>query len=322
MMRAKSRDARFTAGAVISLLFILIIQVKGYANNWLFKDGKWYYYYTYDDPVENEWITDGGNEYYIGSKGLMSTDKWVSDKSTGEKYYVGLDGIKKKNSYTASKDKFVGPDGTELESFDEWRKSAKKNLKKVISALNRKVTVSSEQTAYLSTLNASNAAFTLYDLNGDGYKDFIVINKESDAAQVLDIQLWNPEEEEFYALMELDFTSDETAVLRREENYGDAWLIISRDINDFDFQRLPREEYYFQDVEHYHFGYNEYGDVIYYINNDKADPEEWNSSLIYRRNSTGSGIFAVYHDLNESTVDEQVDMYPSEEEIALFSEKG
>ena len=310
------------------MAFIVFLQVpvpfmtmKVYAENWMYKDGKWYYFHTYDDPVENQWITDGGNEYHIGSKGLMDTDAWIKDKETGEKYYVGTDGIKKRNAYTASGDKFVGPGGTELVSFNKWREGAKKSLKKVMSALNKKVTVTSSQKEYLATLNAKNAAFTLYDLNSDGYKDIIVINKESNDSQVLDIQLWNPEKREFYVLMELDFTSDETAVLRREENLGDVWLVYSKDINDFHFQKLENQEYYFQDVEHYYFGYNEYGDVLYYLNEDEVSIGDWNTMLMDRKAGIGSRIEAIYHDLDETNINEQVDGYPSDEEIALFEER-
>lgn len=308
---------------VLILLQVLVLctPMKVHAESWMYKDGKWYYFYTYDDPVENQWITDGGNEYHIGSKGLMDTDAWIKNKETGEKYYVGTDGIKKRNTYTASGDKFVGPNGTELVSFNKWREGAKKSLKKVVSALNKKVTVTSSQKEYLASLNAKNAAFALYDLNSDGYKDIIVINKESNDSQVLDIQLWNPEKREFYVLMELDFTSDETAILRREENYGAVWLIYSKDINDFHFQKLDNEEYYFQDVEHYYFGYNEYGDVLYYLNEDEVSAGEWNTMLIDRRSGVGSGINAFYYDLDESNINEQVDKYPSDEEISLFEER-
>lgn len=307
--------------AAVMVMLSLSVTMKSAAYNWLFKDGSWYYYYTYDEPVENEWIIDGGNYYYIGSKGLMTTDKWVNDESDGNKYYLGADGTRKKNTYTVSGDKFAGPDGTELVSFGKWREGAKKSLKKIISALNRKNTVSSEQKQYLTGLSASDAAFALYDLNNDGYKDIVVINRASDNQQVLDIQIWNPEKQEYFAVMELDFTSDESALLKREGDSGDVWLVISRDINDFDFQTLKLEEYYFQDVEHYDFGYNEYGDVIYYINGQEASASEWNSGLMYRRSNIGSGIMATYHDLNDASINEQVDKYPTDEEIALFFER-
>ncbi len=305
------------------LLIFLILHTDfvSMAENWLYKDGKWYYYYMYDEPVENQWITDSGNEYYIGSGGLMTTDKWQTDNEDGKKYYLGADGTKKRNEYTATGDKYVGPDGTELVSFGKWRDGAKKNLKKIISDLNKKNTVTSEQKQYLNSLNASNAAFALYDLNSDGYRDIVVINKASDNYQVMDIQIWNPEKSEFYAVMEADFTSDTTIVLKREANLGDVWLMITKDINEFDFQQLKAGEYFFQGVEHYDFGYNEYGDVVYYIDGMEYSANEWNSSLMYRRSNIGTEIVAYYYDLNESSIDEQLDKLPSEDEVNLFFDR-
>nr|MCR5007115.1 hypothetical protein [Oribacterium sp.] len=108
-------------GMLIIILVLLMISVYSHrasAESWVYEKGKWYYYYTYDEPVEKQWITYGGNEYYIGSQGLMSTDKWEKDPDTGKTYYVGTNGIKQRNVYTAKGDKFVGDDGTELVTFD------------------------------------------------------------------------------------------------------------------------------------------------------------------------------------------------------------
>ena len=305
---------------VLMLLVVFIYAYRAYAESWVYEKGKWYYYYTYDEPVENQWITYGGNEYYIGSNGLMSTDKWEKDPDTGKTYYVGTNGIKQRNVYTAKGDKFVGDDGTELVTFDDWRKDAKKKLKEIIKALNRKHTVTSDQKALMAQYNASNAAFTLYDLNGDGYRDIIVINKESSDNQVLDILLWNPEVREFYAIMELDFISDESAVLKREPQFGNVWAIVNRGVNDVSFWQLKTQEYNFIDVEHYHFGYNEYGDVIYYIDDGEVEAGFWNTSLIDMTQQAGSGIFTDYYDLNEASINAQVDAYPLDAELYLFQE--
>lgn len=305
---------------VLMLLVVFIYAYRAYAESWVYEKGKWYYYYTYDEPVEKQWITYGGNEYYIGSQGLMSTDKWEKDPDTGKTYYVGTNGIKQRNVYTAKGDKFVGDDGTELVTFDDWRKDAKKKLKEVIKALNKKQTVTSDQKALLAQYNASNAAFTLFDLNGDGFRDIIVINKESSDNQVLDILLWNPDEREFYAIMELDFISDESAVLKREPQYGNAWAIVTRGVNDISFWQLKLHEYNFNDVEHYHFGYNEYGDVIYYIDDGEVEAGYWNTSLMEMTRQAGSGIFTDYYDLNEASINAQVDAYPLDAELYLFQE--
>ena len=305
---------------IVVFLMLFLYSKAASAESWVFEKGKWYYYYTYDEPVENQWITYGGNEYYIGSKGLMSTDKWETDKDTGRTYYVGTNGIKQRNVYTAKGDKFVGDDGTELVTFDDWRKDAKTKLKELIKTLNKKHTVTSDQKALLAQFNASNAAFALYDLNGDGFRDIIVINKASSDNQVLDILLWNPEEREFYAIMELDFISDESAVLKREPYNGNVWAVVTRGINDISFWQLRLQEYNFIDVEHYHFGYNEYGDVIYYIDDGEVEAGFWNSSLIERTQQVGSGILTDYYDLDEASINAQVDAYPLDAELFLFQE--
>ncbi|SFG24683.1 hypothetical protein [Oribacterium sp. WCC10] len=310
-------------GCFFAVFFLLMTSfpIKTLAYSWLYDNGKWYLYYTYDDPVENEWVDYGGNRYHIEGEGLMSTDKWFSDDDTGKTHYLGTDGIMQRNCYTASGDKFVGADGAELKSFDKWREEAKKSLKKVVSDLNRKVTVTSQQKEFLASLNATNAAFTLYDLNGDGYRDIIVINAETENSQVLDIKLWNSEEEEFYTVMELDFVSDETAELRREEQQGNVWMIVSKDMNDYNFFSMNIGDYDFTSVEHYYFDFNEYGDIVYYIDEDKVSASDWNTSLIHRRAETGKGIFANYHSMDDDSIKEQVDMYPSEDELQLFQER-
>jgi|GEM_PF-492337 hypothetical protein len=305
---------------ITCILFVSCLSIDVLAESWLYDKGKWYYYYTFDEPVEKQWITYNGNEYYIGSKGLMATDQWINDENTGKKCYVGINGVKQKNTYTYNKDKFVGEDGTQLVAFDNWRKEAKANLKAIIKALNKKTTVTSQQKEMLAGLNASDAGFSLYDINGDGYKDIIVVNKKSDSCQVLDIQLWNQEDQKFYAVMELDYTSDESAVIKQEPDYGDVWMIITKDTNDVSFHRLKIREEDFKNEAHFHCGYNDYGDIIYYIDDDEVTAGVWHSSLLQRERDTGSGIWTVYHDLDEQTIKAEVDTYPTDLEITLFSE--
>ena len=304
--------------AVLSMLLLSCFSIKVKAESWLYDSGKWYYYETYDEPVENQWITYNGNEYYIGSKGLMAADKWVVDELTGKKVYLGINGVKQKNAYTYKRDKFVGEDGTELVAFNNWRKEAKKSLQKTITALNKKTNVTSDQKAILSQLSAKDAGFSLYDVNSDGFRDIVVVNRFADSEQVLEVLLWNEEEQKFQSVMELDYTSDESAVLRKEQS-GKVWLIISKDINDVAFFELDINDENFKDVEHFHYGYNDYGDIIYYVDDDEVTASVWNTSLLRREQETGSGIWTIYHDLDENSINAEVDTYPTESEIALFS---
>lgn len=74
----------------------------------------------------DEWITYDGKEYYLDAKGYMKTG-WVVDKEDGSRYYMGEDGAKCYNTFTKD-DKYVGPDGTALTEFDDYRKAVKKLL--------------------------------------------------------------------------------------------------------------------------------------------------------------------------------------------------
>lgn len=303
---------------IVSLMLFPFFTFKAGAASWLYDSGKWYYYETYDEPVENQWVTYNGNEYYIGSKGLMSSDKWVVDDSTGKKVYLGINGVKQKNAYTYKRDKFVGEDGTELVSFDNWRKSAKEVLKKTITALDKKTETASEQKSMFTQFTSRDAGFSLYDVNSDGIRDIVVVNQKADTGQVLEILLWNEDEQKFQSVMELDYASDEMADLKKDQS-GKAWLIISKDINDVAFFELEINGENFKGVEHFNYGYNDYGDIIYYIDGDEVSASTWNTALLSREREAGSGIWTIYHDLDEKTINAEVDTYPTESELVLFS---
>ena len=65
-----------------------------------------------DDPVTDDFIEVDGKTYYLDAKGYMKTG-WVTDKSSGNRYYMGQDGAMYRNAFTPD-DRYVGPEGTEI----------------------------------------------------------------------------------------------------------------------------------------------------------------------------------------------------------------
>ena len=99
------------------------------AGEWeLSEDGK---YWTYCDspgnPREDEWIEDNGKIYYVDEKGRMKTG-WVTDEDSGNKYLWGGWAMCF-NTFTKD-DRYVGPDGLQVEAYDTYRKAVKAEIKK------------------------------------------------------------------------------------------------------------------------------------------------------------------------------------------------
>lgn len=150
------------------------------AGEWaLSENGKhWMYYTSPSDPVEDEWIEENGRIYYVDSRGYMKTG-WVRRDSDGKRYYMGEDGAMRFNTF-APDGRYVGPDGSELSGYDDYRKKAKKILK--------------DAPDYAAGILAG---FLMQDLNDDGYPDLVLTDGTEAGAQPLLIAVWDPETKEF-----------------------------------------------------------------------------------------------------------------------------
>lgn len=301
------------------LCFSLLMGITASADSWIWEKGKWYYYTSPNTPLEKSWITYNGNDYYIGSKGLMQTG-WFTDPDTGLKIYMGSDGIKKKNTWTEDKTKYVGPNSTELTLFDQWRDAAKKELKVSLQNITKKSGTGSSA----NSATANNAAFPLYyaltDLNMDGFRDIVIGNKNYDPDRIYEIKIWNPEDRKYYSVTESDPQSNETSRLRYNTEEMTLWLSVSDNLSTDSYFKMEPNESQFDYVESYNIGYNEYNEVVYYVNGESVYPSEYQSFWQQREANTGAPLTITYLPLDDTNITNSIDTLPDDAELELWQD--
>lgn len=328
------RKTRFqTAGRVSAILlfsFSAVMPVCAAEGSWELseKGNRWQYLYGPENPAEDTWIEEDGKEYYVDSNGYMKTG-WVTDKDTGEKYYLGADGAKCYSCFT-SDNHYVGSEGQLLKKFDTYRK-------KVKSVLNKQI---SEQKKALGNAADIVPAAALVDLNWDGYRDVVVVDSVQHPEWVTYAAIWNPETEELDMLTEADYRSaEEIQALYHVWNSGaeenrrksqilldaaseDTWLICQENEWNQDYFLLVPSEAYFESRWQFRTEVNDWEELEYYFNGKEVDWEDWELSRkeAIAEIETGTQMSLVYTPLTKERVDEMVDLAPTLEEEELWQE--
>lgn len=268
-------------------------------------DGKhWQYLYAPDDPAEDVWIEDHGKEYYLDTKGYMKTG-WVTDKNSGNKYYMGEDGAKCYNLITPD-DHFVGEEGVILKRYDTYRKKVKTVLKKELKEQKKQ----QKEQSY---------GFVLMDLNWDGYLDLVVADQAEAPEQILLAAVWDPEEEDFTVVTESDVQTEKSR-LWTEEASRRTWLLLEENEWNLDYFLLEEEETYFESQWQLRTLVNDWEELEYYVNGQQTSQEEWHQRRQEAKieAETGAQQCLVWVPLTEEKIDAMTDRVLTLEEQELW----
>ncbi|MEY8337063.1 hypothetical protein AALB16_03395 [Lachnospiraceae bacterium 62-35] len=299
-----------TVGAIAAVLaFMEIFPVC--AGEWdKSEDGKhWMYFYSPGNPAEDEWIEENGKTYYVDSKGYMKTG-WVTDSDTGNKYYMGEDGAKCFNMFTPD-DRYVGPEGIRLERYDKYRKAVKSELKKNSGKSSGKKS---------GKKNAGNSQeqrhFLMWDLNKDGIRDLIIMDGPEGSGSLVEIAIWEPEEEKFQLSAEFDPpTQGEQRLLYLDPGGETIWLEIAEKGEKLNLFRMESDSAIFENVWNFTTEPDDWGGLEYYLNGDETEKDTWDEAMGEAKQERGSTPLIGYIPYTEENVKTQVDQILTGEEL-------
>ncbi len=324
-------------GALCVLVAAALIPCPAYANTWerSEKGNRWMYVSDAGDPATDEWIDEDGKQYYVDSSGYMKTG-WLKDKESGNEYYFGDDGVMWSDAFTPD-DRYVGPDGRRVTPYDTYRKAVKTQLKK---SLNSKKSKESVPQRY----------FLLTDLNQDGYRDLVIaewLTEVTDGAaatpvaedvgtvpgaaaeasvqngtvipaggRLIEISVWDPEEEEFQLAAEFEQTDDwQQHALYFDPQEQGIWMETIERGGDIRLFQMANDTPILENVWSFTMDFDEWGGPVYYRNGVEEDKEVWDRELAFARQERGNTPLSGYLSVTEENISSQVDLMLSEEEL-------
>lgn len=278
------------------------------ADDWMpSEDGKhWMYMYSPDDPAKDQWIEDGEKLYYVDSKGYMKTG-WVTNKEDGKKYYMGPDGAMAFNTFSTD-DRYVGPDGTGMEKYDKYRKAIKTELKS-----------SSKSKKKAASVPESQQYFLMMDLNGDSYRDLVVMCGEQGPESLLKVAVWDPEDWKLQLAAEFDVPDQGAKSTLYLDPEGEAvWLEMTEPGGDMNLFQLAEGSPVFENRWNFTMRTDEDGYLRYYMNEDEEDRETWEYFMSKARGERGNTPLSGYLPVSDENIQVQVDRILDERELKMW----
>lgn len=337
-------------GMLVGVLALGSVCVPVFGDEWdLSEDGRYWQYYGYqDEPLKDEWIEDKGKTYYLDSNGNMKTG-WVTNSSDGNRYYMGEDGAMVKNAFTPD-GRYVGPDGVTVEKYDTYRKKVKAEISKA-AGQSRKGTVNGEE-------KVMQPYFLLADLNRDEYKDLVVMyayapeesetvgqtagqvtaaegtDEQMTAAEVtagqtvvngptggnlVEIAVWNPEEEVFQLAAEFDETGEgEYSSLYVDTNGEGVWLEITENEESLRLFQMEIDTSRFKGVRSFSMDLDDWGGAEYYVDGSVEEKAVWDEEMIRAKLERGNVFLTGYLLVDDEIIQKEVDRELEERELYLW----
>lgn len=295
-----------------SLAWMMAGAFPASAGEWeLSENGKYWTYCTSPgNPVEDEWLEDNGKIYYLDKNGRMKTG-WVTNEDDGKKYYMGEDGAMCFNTFSKD-DRYVGPEGTQIEAYDKYRKAVKSEIKK--GTKKKKTNKQSDG------LEPRQFYFVLSDLNLDGYSDLVVMEGTEEKKSLVQISIWNQEEGKF--LLSAEFDEPETGAAQSNVYVGPegetVWLELVEANGDLRLFQMADQEVQFKNIWTFVIEKDDWDSAEYRVNGHVEDREGWEEYMAEALKERGNTVLTGYLPATEENIKAQVDRVLTEDELDLW----
>ncbi|NBH73012.1 hypothetical protein D3Z51_13440 [Clostridiaceae bacterium] len=305
--------------ACCALVFGAAAAFPAMAGEWeLTEDGKyWNYCESPGNPIKDEWIEDNGKTYYLDSSGKMKTG-WVTEEDSGNRYFMGEDGAMCRNAFTKD-DRYVGADGLRVERYDNYRKAVKSELKK---AARKKTSKQSSRRGAASAKGVEERQqyFLMADLNLDEYMDLVVTEGTEENMSLVEIAIWDPEEEKFQLSAEFDEPEEGTvrSNLYRDPQGETVWLELAEPNGDLRLFQMADQDSGFKSVWSFAMELDDWGGPVYLVNGQEEDKEEWDQDMAEALRTRGNEVMGGYLPATDENIKAQVDRVLTEEELGLW----
>lgn len=285
-------------------------------------DGKyWQYMYSWDEPAKDEWVEDNGKTYYLDSKGYMKTG-WVTDKDDGRKYYMGPDGAMCFNMF-ADDGRYVGPDGSRMETYDKYRKAIRSEIKKAApKKTNTRTSRKKTQAADTAQDQPQTQQFFLVtDINGDGYRDLMVMEGVQEPEDLVRVAVWVPEDQKFELSAEFDRSDNgEKRTLYLDPEGEEVWLEMTQRSGELSLFQMEYGEAVFKNMWSFTMENDSEGVPGYYINGSEVDREHWELSMAHAKQERGNLPVTGFLPVTDENQAAQIDRVLGAEELELWWE--
>ncbi len=317
-MRKRMIGFLFALGLAGTGIFTAQAAQKG---EWeLSDDGKyWQYMYSWDEPAKDEWVEDNGKTYYLDSKGYMKTG-WVTDKDDGKKYYMGPDGAMCFNMF-ADDGRYVGPDGSRMDTYDKYRKAIRSEIKKAAPKKKSTKTSSKKKETKDAAQDQTQQFFLLTDINGDGYRDLMIMDGDQEPGDLVRVAVWIPEDQKFQLSAEFDKSDNgEQRTLYLDPEGEEVWLEITQRSGELSLFQMEYGEAVFSNMWSFTMESDSEGVPGYYINGSEVDREHWELSMTHAKQERGNLPVTGFLPATDENQAAQIDRILEGEELNLWWE--
>lgn len=319
----------------------------------------WQYYGYQDEPLKDEWIEDKGKTYYVDQNGNMKTGwvrnnndgnryymgedgAMVKNAFTPDNRYVGPDGttVEKYDTYRKAVKAEINKAAKQRRSRPASANADTKTMQPyfLLTDLNRDdyrdlvvmYAYAPEEAAKEGVAAQGTAGLdvAVQDTVGQGMAVQDTAGQSTGqtgqglgpvGGNLVEIVVWNPEEETFQLAAEFDETGEgEYSTLYIDPNGEGIWLEITENEESVRLFQMEVDTSRFKGEHSFTMDLDDWGGAEYFIDGSAEEKAVWDEELFRARLERGSIPLTGYLPVNDENIKRETDRILSEAELYLW----